>query len=160
MKLKNTGFTLIELLVVVLIIGILSAIALPQYQKSVMKAQLATIKPFTSSAYLAVQEYILANDASVSSAISYVTFEIGSEGWTDWGHCIASQHPGLSGGSCLSCFHEKSGMGYYICPPQEKNDYVEKRFCSADSSAGHKVCQQETSKSATDVVNSSYYEYP
>lgn len=57
---KNQAFTLIELLVVVLIIGILAAIAMPQYQKAVMKADLHRGIPLVESLYQAQQAYFLA----------------------------------------------------------------------------------------------------
>ena len=58
---KNRAFTLVELLVVVLIIGILAAIAVPQYQKAVMKANLHKGIPLVESLYQAQQAYYLAN---------------------------------------------------------------------------------------------------
>lgn len=60
MKSKK-GFTLIELLVVVLIIGILAAIAVPQYQKAVLKSRLHTGIPIVASLYQAQQAYYLAH---------------------------------------------------------------------------------------------------
>ena len=58
---ESGGFTLIELLVVVLIIGILAAIALPQYQKAVWKSRTAEAKLLLSNMAKAQEVYRLSH---------------------------------------------------------------------------------------------------
>ncbi len=79
------GFTLIELLVVVLIIGILGAVAIPQYQKAVAKSRateafilLQTIRQAQEVYYLTNQNY---TDNLNDLDISIPADQIGAKWW-------------------------------------------------------------------------------
>lgn len=69
------GFTLIELLVVVLIIGILSSVALPQYTKSVEKARSAEAVTLLGNLANAEQIYAM-NGNGYTSDLSNLDIEI------------------------------------------------------------------------------------
>jgi len=58
---NKQAFTLIELLVVVLIIGILAAVAVPQYQKSVVKSRVGAMLPIMASLAQAQETYYMEN---------------------------------------------------------------------------------------------------
>ena len=59
MNTAQKGFTLIELMIVVAIIGILAAIAIPQYQNYIAKSQVSRVMGETSSLKTAVETCVL-----------------------------------------------------------------------------------------------------
>ena len=61
------GFTLIEILVVVLIIGILAAVAVPQYKVAVAKSRVSSILPILSTLEKAAYAYYWAHGEITTS---------------------------------------------------------------------------------------------
>ena len=66
------GFTLIELLVVVLIIGILSAVALPQYNKAVEKARIAEALTIGKTLDQAMNAWVLEQGGHPSQNVEFL----------------------------------------------------------------------------------------
>ncbi len=77
------AFTLIELLVVVLIIGILAAVALPQYQKIVEKSRASQALALLASAYEHATVYYLEH-GNYPTSFAEMDFDVPWTGNTVW----------------------------------------------------------------------------
>ena len=157
---KNTkAFTLIELLVVVLIIGILAAVAVPQYQKAVWKSRYATLKSTVNTFAQAEEAYYMANgtyarDAdelslSFPGVISSSVDETRGTYHFSWGYCDLYHQTGVS--SYVECFLKKNGSRFlsYARYFQHAPINPGKQYCGAFGTSSlsdlqHRICKSES----------------
>src|SRR5487761_2481960 len=73
MKQIQKGFTLIELMIVVAIIGILAAVAIPQYQDYTVKAKLSKVPAVIDPLKLALAQYYQENSSFPGTANAWTS---------------------------------------------------------------------------------------
>ena len=162
------GFTLIELLVVVLIIGILAAVALPQYQKAVLKSRFATVKATVRALSDAQKTYFMAN-GEFAPRLDELDIQVpkgtvsgsGSQMNYSWGACYlacdSDNQNGVKANQCGGCLLLKDGknkINYF-----NNNFETDKLFCVVYDDAEPiytDLCRSETGKNA---ASSHYADY-
>lgn len=124
-----SGFTLIELLVVVLIIGILSSVALPQYTKAVEKSRAAEAMVFLRHLKDMGTMYMLEN----GDYTNYVTFsDLGVE--LPSGYSLVSDENGGIACNKYWCFMTNSDM-WGDSPVVYPDSPMARRYKNGDPSA-------------------------
>ncbi|MBO7238175.1 MAG: prepilin-type N-terminal cleavage/methylation domain-containing protein [Elusimicrobiaceae bacterium] len=139
---NKKAFTLIELLVVVLIIGILAAIALPQYQKAVTRARVTEAIINLRAIHTALEEYKLANG-------SYPT----TTSHTDQDELTANLSidiPRLNKMFTFS-YYRSSYVGYFF-NYKGVNIYIEMNWSSAQYKPGTLMCLMVAAQKTADSL--------